>query len=130
MRRLADLLSGVPEAVIYRVNPDHDLDDLVTTVRDAGWRLVHLDTVDATGKAGILDRFQAAFGFPDWFGHNLDALADALSDVRAEPGVVLLWDHSAGFAGADREQFDAVLNVLTDRAERQGIGQFVTLLRG
>ena len=32
----------------------------------------------AQDKAGVLDAFAAALELPEWFGHNWDALLDAL----------------------------------------------------
>ena len=57
-----------------------------------------------------------AFGFPDWFGHNLDALADSLRDVEVEPGTLLVWSGSTSFAESAPDQFRAILAVLRDRA--------------
>lgn len=129
MKRLAELLTGPRQAVIYRIHPDHPFDDVAKTVADAGWHLVHLDTSGATDKGAVMEQMRSSFGFPDWFGGNLDALADSLSDVDHEPGTVLLWDHSHGFADADQVQFDKVLDVLVHRASHEGPDSFVTLLR-
>lgn len=40
---------------------------------------LHLDEV--RDKAGFLDRCARDLGFPEWFGHNWDALADCLRDL-------------------------------------------------
>ena len=129
-RRLAELLRGTREAAAYRVHADRDLDELVATVRGAGWDLVRADTSDAPTTSSVIERFRVAFGFPERFGSDLGALADSLGDVPGEPGMVFLWDRSAAFAEADPDQFDAVLRVLVDRASREAAGRFVTLLRG
>ena len=42
-------------------------------------------TIDCGGCADKKDlhaRIAAALGFPDWYGHNLDALMDCLTDLE------------------------------------------------
>jgi len=129
MKRLAELLAGPRQAVIYRIHPDHPFDDIAKTVAEAGWHLVHLNTNGAADKGAVMEQVRSAFGFPDWFGGNLDALVDSLRDVEHQPGTVLLWDHSHGFADNDEVQFDKVLDVLVDRASTGEPAAFVTLLR-
>ena len=43
------------------------------------WRKIDLARV--SGKDGLLKAFARALGFPAHFGHNWDALADALEDL-------------------------------------------------
>lgn len=52
------------------------------TRRAQRWIEVPLDGV--AGKAGVLAAIAHAFAFPDWFGMNLDALYDALTDLPAK----------------------------------------------
>jgi len=42
---------------------------------------VRIDLAGCTDKATLLARFAAALHFPDWFGHNWDALSDCLTDL-------------------------------------------------
>ena len=46
----------------------------------------YLDGTEIRDKAEFYDAVAAALGFPDWFGHNLDALADCLRDLSWLPG--------------------------------------------
>ena len=64
--------------------------------------------------------------FPDYYGRNLDALWDCLTDL-AEP-TVLLWDGWGPFAHAEPEGFEALLTVLRDRSAARP--PFSVLLRG
>ena len=60
----------------------------------------------------------AALSFPDWFGHNLDALYDCLTDLSWLPAGehVLVWSHPEvlrqrdpdGYAGVSAALCDAV----------------------
>jgi hypothetical protein len=47
-------------------------------------------------KEKLLKNIAAALAFPDWFGHNWDALEDCLTDLswREAPGYVLLFENA------------------------------------
>lgn len=129
MTVLTDVLRGVAEPAIYRVPGATSVDDIAVEVDRAGWQLVTLDGSTTRGTASVMAAMESTFGFPEWFGRNLDALADALTDVRHERGTILLWDSASVFADADPRQFNAVLSVLLARARAGVGGAFVTLLR-
>ena len=44
-------------------------------------RVSHATLADAADRDELFARLGAAFEFPDWFGRNLDALADCLSEI-------------------------------------------------
>ena len=48
-----------------------------------------LDGKDMTDRESAYCAIEQAMGFPKWFGHNLDALADCLSDLPAEKTAVV-----------------------------------------
>ncbi|GAA5151263.1 hypothetical protein GCM10023340_29850 [Nocardioides marinquilinus] len=56
-------------------------------VEDAGWRLARVGPV--TGPAALHDVLARELGLPDWYGRNLDALADCLHGLEGH--WVLLW---------------------------------------
>jgi RNAse (barnase) inhibitor barstar len=126
---LGSLLDGRTRPGVYSWSSDVEAYEVRREVEDAGWRFVHLDTSGVEDKAGFLDRAAAAFGFPDWFGRNWDALADSLGDVRAEHGTLALWDGWSTFARADGRQFAIALDTLRERAESPRGGAFVVLVR-
>ena len=47
----------------------------------AGLLLIGLDLKDSRDQASLLQLFAETMGFPDTFGHNLDALGDCLGDL-------------------------------------------------
>lgn len=64
----------------------------------AGGRVCFVgDLTAAVDKEGIIATLGAALGAPAWFGHNWDALVDALRDLSWRPaeGYVLLLDGCA-----------------------------------
>ncbi|TWP33450.1 hypothetical protein FGL98_21455 [Leekyejoonella antrihumi] len=75
-----------------------------------------------TDKAALLRAFQGAFGLPDWFGHNWDALVDSLRDVQpaqGQPGVLVVWSGSALVGDDDRR---TAVEILRERAQQRGSG--------
>jgi RNAse (barnase) inhibitor barstar len=61
-----------------------------------------------------------ALSFPDWFGENLDALADCLNDLSWLPsrGYLLLIEHSGDWRAQEPETFQSVLDILNESATR------------
>ncbi len=49
------------------------------------YRVVVIDVNVEHDKAALLDQVAVRLGFPDWFGHNWDALHDSLSDLADRP---------------------------------------------
>jgi len=129
MTVLREVLDGRAEPAIYQVPADTDVDEIAESASSAGWQFVRIDGAQATDKAAVMRAMESSFGFPEWFGRNLDALADSLTDVRHEHGTVLLWDRADVFAGADPRQYNAVLSVLLSRSRSPVGGPFLTLLR-
>ena len=58
--------------------------------------------------------------FPDWFGENLDALADCLSALSWLPseGYVLMLEHTGEWRTREADTFATVLEILNDTAQR------------
>ena len=129
MTSLRSLLTGRAPAGIYRFGDD-GVDVVRRVAEAAGWRVVELDTADIETRNGVYAVVQEAFGFPEWFGYNLDALADALTDVNDVPGTLLVWTGSSAFAAAEPDHCRRVLAVLRDRAlDGDTPGRFLTLLQ-
>jgi len=129
---LAQVLAARRPPGVYHWDSPADVADVRHTVEHADWVFHHLDTWLVDDKAGFLQACVDTFGLPDWFGRNLDALADALSDVRPgdRAGVVVLWDGWGPLARADRRVFDIVVDIFAGRVEFDRGGTFAVLLRG
>lgn len=130
MPELDRLLSGErgPEVCHWPAAPVAD--KLKATVEAAGWRFVELDTTTVVDKAGLLDTVAKTFGFPAYFGRNFDALADCLSEVRHDVGVLVLWEGWAGLAELNPENARVAFSVFAERAAATSWGRFAVLLAG
>ncbi len=85
-------------------------DQDVARLRREGYRVGH---VEARTRADLLDRVGAALTFPRYWGRNLDALWDCLTDLTGPTALVWVgWDDLAVAAPDD---WAAVMAVLTDR---------------
>ena len=70
-------------------------------------------------KAESIDLFAEVLDFPDWFGRNLDALADCLHDYAEEPhedGLTrhLVWDGVARLRREHPEGYEDITSVLDE----------------
>lgn len=62
---------------------------------------VTIDFSAVTGKADFHAAFAEALSFPGWYGANLDALHDCLTDIGTETHLRLLrWDAPEAALGA------------------------------
>ena len=79
----------------------------------------------AASKAQLLAGIATALHFPDYFGHNLDALYEFLSDLSwLPPGPkTIVWDAALSFMRADRATYGSVGSIfdVTSRDAADGI---------
>ena len=78
-----------------------------------------LDGDAVRSKRGMMTALARLLRFPDWFGHNLDALYDCLTDLSWLPAGehVLVWKHPEVLAAADPAGYRSIREVLTDAVE-------------
>ncbi|AEA26678.1 barstar family protein [Pseudonocardia benzenivorans] len=93
------------------------------TARRCGARVVEVD--GPADRSGFYAAVAAQLDVPDWFGHNLDALRDVLTDLSwLPPGeVVLVWDDPATLAATDADGHERLLDVLADAAVATSHGE-------
>ena len=84
--KLIQRLQDPSRSGVYRVSRTDEVEE---AVRGSNLSLVRVAFAD---KVALLHNMASALGFPDWFGHNWDALEDCLTDLswRDAPGYVLL----------------------------------------
>jgi RNAse (barnase) inhibitor barstar len=83
-------------------------------------RLIEVDLAGCVDKPSVLRAIAQAFALPSWFGMNLDALYDSLTDLREQQpaeGYVVLLDRLPRTAQFDTEQRTALLDVFRDVAD-------------
>lgn len=106
---LAGLLDGGRRPGVYRAGPGEFA--LSERTAAAGWQVAEIGAFDDLD--GFYDRVTDALGLPPYFGRNLDALWDCLTDL-VEPTAVIIADWSR-FALPEPRDADRLLAVLTDR---------------
>jgi hypothetical protein len=81
-----------------------------------------LDGHGMPGKAAALDAIAAALSFPDYFGRNLDALYDCLTDLSwLPPGEhVLVWSHPDVLRDGDPGAYEGITATLRDAVAAGG----------
>ena len=75
--------------------------------------------------AGLFAEMAHALEFPDYFGHNWDALEECLADLEWLPGkgYVLCFTDAESILPADEEDFATFLEVISDAGEAWALGQ-------
>lgn len=117
---LADLPSNAVRP-LGTLNPE----TLRSWAQAAQHRFVHVTLNGIRERRSLLVAVGRALEFPSWFGANLDALYDSLTDLpeRAPaPGYVIVLDGLS--QGPETEDNAALLDVFRDAAEefaRQGL---------
>lgn len=114
----ATLLADAAQAGVYRL-PPRGRNELRAAAGELGhdWARISLEGVK--DKAGFLSAVSQGLTFPDWFGHNWDALEDCLTDLSWRPaaGYFIVLSHADGFRSAAREDFDTALSIFAAAAD-------------
>lgn len=84
-----------------------------------GCRVCRIDLAGCEDKTGLLARIAAALDFPDWFGHNWDALADCLDDLEWLPAdaYVILFENVTEAAPTLSVDLATALSIFADAAD-------------
>jgi RNAse (barnase) inhibitor barstar len=111
-------LEALPAQTVRRLGA-HSVDELRRWAEQAGHRFALAECSDCVNKKAVLKAIGRAFEFPDWYGANLDALYDCLTDLpeRGEQGWVVLLERLPVGPKFDVEQRDALLDVFRDATE-------------
>ena len=112
------LLSRAEKAGIYHMPFAADL-ALEEAAENLDYPLHRVNLAQVTDKEAFLEAVGKALNFPDWYGHNWDALADCLTDLSwmAADGYVIILEHSDAFAAAAPADFAMALSVFQDAAD-------------
>ena len=100
-----------------------DLPALRAAVGELGFAWFSVDLSRARNVPGFIKALQRDLRFPDWFGGNLDALNDCLSDFSwcPAPGYVITLDHVEMLAASPTAfaTFNEVLASAVDEWQRR-----------
>jgi hypothetical protein len=98
---------------VYSIDATERRRILAGDVFPPGFHIAVFDDAVAT-RAGFFQELARALRFPDYFGHNWDAVYDCLTDLNWLPaaGYVLVLDGFAPFAMNEPGQWDIGLKVL------------------
>jgi RNAse (barnase) inhibitor barstar len=112
-------LPKLPDQVVRSMR-GLDRDAVRAWTKRSGQRLIEVDLHGCTDKASVLRAIAQAFVLPSWFGMNLDALYDALTDLRARDpanGYVVLMEGMPRTGHFGAAQRGALLEVFRDVAD-------------
>jgi RNAse (barnase) inhibitor barstar len=116
---LGALLADPTQAGAYFVDA-RDRESLVEAGGALQYTVVPVDLRTCADTDAVMREIAEALRFPEWFGSNLDALADCLADLSWLPseGYVLVLEHTADWRAQDPETMSAVLEILNETATR------------
>ena len=130
--KLSDVLSRHHPG-IYRLVGNWRSAHIDALCRLKGFQLYRVDASCAGSKQRLLRMLSRQMHLPAWFGHNWDALADALTDLPLRgPGAVLLLhglDRLARHAPADVNTLLEVLGEAVGFWSKSGV-RFYVLVDG
>ncbi|MGE5470154.1 MAG: barstar family protein [Bacteroidota bacterium] len=120
----SSLLKDASRADLYHLPAPRRL-DLLEMVNQANFLLLTADVGACHGIGEVLVDFGKALHFPPWYGTNLDALHDCLSDPDWHPerGVVILISGLEALRRRDPENFPRLLDVLAAACRSRSAGQ-------
>lgn len=94
---------------------------VAAALRLQGRTVTPLDTTGANDKRALRASVARDLALPAWFGHNWDALVDALRDAPAlGAGVCVVWCGAGDLATGDPDAFATAVEIVHDAAVARG----------
>lgn len=111
-KALQDLLAQPQQANIYHL-PNHGQTGLTKAAKALGFACFKVDFEESDHMGKILSALGHALHFPEWYGANLDALNDCLTDFSwcEAPGYIITI-YGADAVHAESNSFAALNEVL------------------
>lgn len=115
--QLQAILADPGKAGVYHL-PQTNKTQLMSAAVAGGLAAFRVDLSKANDKEELLATVAKALEFPDWFGHNFDALADCLADMSWKPaeGYLVLLEHCDGIHGKAEQDFVSTLQIFDQAA--------------
>ena len=113
--------SNIPPQAVLPLGA-YDRVELERAATRADQVLLSSNCADANDKAAVLGKIGEDLALPKWYGRNLDALYDCLTDLRPnreadKPGFVVILENLPDGKAFDREQRTALLDVFREAAD-------------
>ena len=99
--------------------PHGAIEDLLQGAASAGCLVLRVDLFGARNKDELLTVLGRDLRFPEWFGHNWDALTDCLLDMGWLPasGYVIILDRCDGIHGRAEKDFVTLMQIFQEAAD-------------
>lgn len=134
MKDLREILEDHLSSGVYALRSDYPLDEMDRLIADRGLAIFHLNGASIREKGQFLAACAKTLEFPDYFGHNWDALEDCLTDLswHTASGFVIVHHGFGNFADHSPDEAATALDILHDVAEfwRGQEKTFLVLLTG
>lgn len=117
-RPVSEPLEKLPAQTVRRLG-GLDIEELRIWAQRAQHCFVLIECAAFADKKALLKAIGQALAFPEWFGANLDALYDCLTDLteRNEKGWLIVLEHLPNEPRFDAEQRVALLEVFRDAVD-------------
>jgi RNAse (barnase) inhibitor barstar len=112
-----------PWTTLFMVNTGQRAESLMRP--PTGFALRVIKGAKCQTTTGLLTECARALDFPDYFGHNWDALEECLADLEWLPakGYILLITDASHVLPNDEAEYETFLEILRDAGEAWGNGQ-------
>ena len=116
MSKLLARLQDASRSGTYRAP---QADEILDALRGAGFDVVRIDLTSVSDKDQLLGKLASVLAFPQWFGHNWDALEDCLTDLswRARDRQVLLIEGFENLRVRRPDDFGVLMDILASSAQ-------------
>lgn len=113
-------LNGADQPGVHPLHPG-EIPGLEAQADALAYAFALVDMHGCMGKSDALTRIAEALHFPDWFGHNWDALGDCLTDMswNPAPGYLVVLEHLDDLQASAPDDCATLLEVLRDAAGSQ-----------
>jgi RNAse (barnase) inhibitor barstar len=115
--QIQTILADPGKAGVYHL-PHMDKKHIVAAAKASDFAVFRVNLTKVGDKAQMLAAIAKSLKFPEWFGHNFDALADCLGDMAWKPadGYLVLLEHCDGIHGKAEDDFASALNIFEQAA--------------
>ncbi len=112
--QIIDLFAGKLNPDLYHLVSPIALTELADINRDVRSKIFYIDGHQIVERANLFHQFATIMQFPEYFGHNWDALEDCLTDLFHEDAVdrqLIILDRLDEFAIDDSHQWSMLLEI-------------------